>query len=132
VTHSTRQALFAALLAVLAGVACLLVALDDWEGEAPESSFAPRKSALTRSERRLSRPPAEEFQCLVGGLGLGPAVDLSRCGFSFDPRLCPDCPLNHEPVPGGIYFCPQHACSILYYPPLAGGQPEEAGDGRSP
>jgi hypothetical protein len=32
---------------------------------------------------------AEEFQRLVGGLGFGPAVDLSGCAFAFDPRLCP-------------------------------------------
>jgi hypothetical protein len=89
--------LLAALIVLLAGAAGLLVATD--------------ALAWTEQERR-----SEEFQRLVGGLGLGPAVDLSRCGFSFDPRLCPDCPLNHSPVPGGVYFCPQHACSILYYP----------------
>jgi hypothetical protein len=57
---------------------------------------------------------AEALQRLVGGLGGGPAVDLSRCAFSFDPRVCPDCPLNLDPIPGGKCFCPQHACSILY------------------
>jgi hypothetical protein len=86
--------LLATLIVLLAGAAGLLVAMD-----------------TLKQDRR-----SEEFQHLVGGLGMGPAVDLSRCGFSFDPRLCPDCPLNHSPVPGGVYFCPQHACSILYYP----------------
>jgi len=57
---------------------------------------------------------AEEFQRLVGGLGLGPAVDLSGCAFSFDPRVCPHCSENLGPIPGGFYFCPQHACSIFY------------------
>jgi hypothetical protein len=89
--------LLRALIVLLAGAAGLLVAMDTLTG--------------IEQERR-----SEEFQRLVGGLGMGPAVDLSRCGFSFDPRLCPDCPLNHEPVPDGVYFCPQHACSILYFP----------------
>jgi hypothetical protein len=61
---------------------------------------------------------AREFQRLVGGLGGGPAVDLSRCAFSFDPRLCPHCPQDDGPIPAGAAFCPHHACSILYYPPL--------------
>src|SRR5260370_40647126 len=77
---------------------------------------------------------AEELQQLVGGLGCGPAVDLSRCAFSFDPRLCPDCPLNHAPVPGAVFFCSQHGCSILYCRPLiakAGSSTEEDGDGRA-
>jgi hypothetical protein len=83
---------------------------------------------------------AEELQKLVGGLGCGPAVDLSRCAFSFDPRLCPDCPLNQAPVPGAIYFCSQHGCSILYCRPLVmtgrlrravlPDGAEEDGDGR--
>jgi hypothetical protein len=78
---------------------------------------------------------AEELQRLVGGLGCGPAVDLSRCAFSFDPRLCATCSLNHGPVPGGVYFCPQHACSILYCrPPTLSLAPPvaEEGDGRTP
>jgi hypothetical protein len=56
-----------------------------------------------------------EFQGLVGGLGLGPAVDLSRCAFSFDPRLCRHCPADVGPIPGGGCFCAEHGCSILYY-----------------
>jgi hypothetical protein len=97
VTSERSRFLAAALIALLAGSAGVLIATDGL--------------ASAEHDRR-----SEEFQHLVGGLGLGPAVDLSRCGFSFDPRLCPDCPLNHEPVPGGVYFCPQHACSILYWP----------------
>jgi hypothetical protein len=110
---SRRRTLVAGLIAALTGAAALLVATDS-------------ASAVRR------RRPAEEFQVLVGGLGMGPAVDLSRCGFSFDPRLCPDCPLNHDPVPGSICYCPQHACSILYCPPLRpapGGPQEGKGDG---
>jgi hypothetical protein len=61
---------------------------------------------------------AREFQGLVGGLGFGPAADLSACAFSFDPRLCPGCAMEHGPVLGGAYFCPYHSCAILYYPRL--------------
>ncbi|HEX3150039.1 MAG TPA: hypothetical protein VHR66_18325 [Gemmataceae bacterium] len=80
-----------------------------------------------------SRTPAHEqkaaeFQRLVGGLGGGPAVDLSTCAFSFDPRLCPECPINYESVPGAACFCPRHGCSILYYPPLAGAHRPAARD----
>jgi hypothetical protein len=114
--HSpTARAAVAALIAGLTGAACLLVATD----------------GLASGDRR-QRP--EELQRLIGGLGVGPAVDLSRCPFSFDPRLCPDCPLNHGPVPGGACFCPQHACSILYHPPLVSrpwAPAKEEGDGRS-
>jgi hypothetical protein len=60
---------------------------------------------------------AREFQRLVGGLGFGPALDLEQCASSFDPRLGPACPNDCGPVPGGTFFCPQHACSILDYPP---------------
>jgi hypothetical protein len=59
-----------------------------------------------------------DFQRLMGGLGFGPALDLSRCANSFDPRLCPHCPADSGPVPGGGPFCPQHACSVLDYPPV--------------
>src|SRR6478736_1988278 len=67
---------------------------------------------------------AEEFQRLVGGLGFGPAQDLSRCAFSFDPRLDPACPNDCGPIPGGVFFCPYHASSIVDPPPLptAAGQ----------
>ncbi len=71
-----------------------------------------------------ARPPAgqveraAEFQRLVGGLGFGPAVDLERCAFGFDPRLCPACPNDGGPIPGGMFFCPYHAAAVLDYPPL--------------
>ena len=50
-----------------------------------------------------------EFQKMVGGLGLGPAVDRSWCAGEFDPRGAPRCSLRHEPVPCGFIFCPAHA-----------------------
>jgi hypothetical protein len=98
--HSRAQLLVGELLVAAATTSFLVLAAD--------RSVSPRKS-----ER------AEEFQRLVGGLGFGPAVDLARCAFTFDPRLCPDCPMQHGPIAGGAHFCPQHACSILYFPPLA-------------
>jgi len=61
-------------------------------------------------------PAAEErgaaFQRLVGGLGLGPAVDLSRCAAAFDPRVFAACSWQHEPVPGGSIFCSSHAGAV--------------------
>jgi hypothetical protein len=96
--YSRNRILVAALIAGLTVAAGVLIMVD-------------ARSGADREQQR-------EFQTLVGGLGMGPAVDLSRCAFSFDPRLCPDCPLNHEPVPGAACFCRQHACSILYCPAL--------------
>jgi hypothetical protein len=71
----------------------------------------------------LDRPsanaaPAREYQELVGGLGFGPALDLSRCVYGFDPRLCAECEEELGPIAGGAVFCPRHAGSVLYYPPL--------------
>jgi hypothetical protein len=51
----------------------------------------------------------EEFQRLTGGLGLGAAIDLSRCAAEFDAREGALCSLRHEPLPGGSAFCPAHA-----------------------
>jgi hypothetical protein len=71
-----------------------------------------------------ARPPAgaerraEEFHRLTGGLGFGPALDLARCESSFDLRLCPACPNDVGPIPGGIFFCPYHASAVVDYPPL--------------
>jgi len=46
-----------------------------------------------------------EFQRLVGGLGLGPATDLARCGRSFDARLAGDCAESLDTAPGGVVPC---------------------------
>ena len=117
-THFDKSCWVGLVTAALAVSAGLLLAVEAWD-----LTSSPQESA------------SEEFQRTVGGLGCGPAVDLSRCAFSFDPRLCDDCPLNHEPVPGAVYFCPQHACSILYCRPLVpAAEPftQEKNDGRSP
>ncbi|HZV03529.1 MAG TPA: hypothetical protein VE999_00430 [Gemmataceae bacterium] len=60
---------------------------------------------------------SEEFQRLVGGLGFGPALDLSSCPFGYDPRLDGSCAQEYAPLPGGTCFCPRHAGSVLQYPP---------------
>jgi hypothetical protein len=68
--------------------------------------------AVGRRER-----PAAEFQHLVGGLGCGPALDLARCPFAFDPRLAGVCQGEGGPVPGGACFCPYHAGAVFFSPP---------------
>jgi len=60
-------------------------------------------------------PPAtratdsDAFQRLVGGLGLGTAVDLSGCAPLFDPRDGGACSFRHDPLPCGSFFCPAHS-----------------------
>jgi hypothetical protein len=63
---------------------------------------------------------ARAFHGLVGGLGFGPALDLSPCEFSFDPRLCPACSQDVRPLPGGMFFCPYHASAVLDYAEMRG------------
>jgi hypothetical protein len=75
---------------------------------------------------------AQEFHRLVGGLGFGPAVDLERCAFSFDSRLCPACPNDVGPIPGGMFFCPYHAGAVLDYPPLDPGRDQGKADADLP
>jgi hypothetical protein len=68
-----------------------------------------------------------EFQRLVGGLGFGPAMDLTRCPNSFDPRLEDRCADDVGPLPGGARFCPLQGGSIFYYPPLENSGPPVSG-----
>ena len=58
---------------------------------------------------------SRQFQELVHGLGLGPALDLSICEFAFDPRMNRSCPWDGGRTPGGVHFCPHHSGSILWY-----------------
>jgi hypothetical protein len=67
---------------------------------------------------------AEEFQHLVGGLGFGPALDLSGCVDGFDPRLDPACSQDVGPIPGGVFLCPIHAGNLLSCPPPAEANPD--------
>jgi hypothetical protein len=69
-------------------------------------------------KQRDQEARAESFQRLVGGVGFGPALDLSGCAFSFDPRLDRSCSAESGPIPSGGCFCPRHAGSLFFYPPL--------------
>jgi hypothetical protein len=82
-------------------------------------------------ESRQREPRAEAFQRLVGGLGFGPAVDLSGCAFGFDPRLDGSCSEDYGPVPGGACFCPRHAGSLFEYPSVRYSS-ERDGDAPAP
>jgi hypothetical protein len=52
---------------------------------------------------------ARAFQLLVGGLGLGPAADLSGCALAFDRRLADGCSQDGGPLPLGSEYCPLHS-----------------------
>ncbi len=89
---------------------------------------------VAEDQRQRSRQPrSEQFQRLVGGLGFGPALDLSGCAFGFDPRLDGGCAEERGPIPGGACFCPRHAGSVFSFAPLERGQAiAEEGDAPSP
>jgi hypothetical protein len=61
-----------------------------------------------------------EFQKLVGGLGFGPALNITPCAASFDPRVQSICTAHLGPIAGGVVLCPHHACSLFYYPATRG------------
>jgi len=78
---------------------------------------------------------AESFQCLVGGLGFGPAVDLSDGASDFDPRLEASCSMDYGPIAGGACFSSRRVGSVFFYPPLQRGvhwPGQEKGDALSP
>ena len=52
---------------------------------------------------------AVELQGALGGLGLGRALDLSRCASAFDGRLFGRCDLRYSPLPGVEALCPDHS-----------------------
>jgi hypothetical protein len=111
--ESRGTVLFFILLLLAAAAAVVLVAED------------------TAARGREAR--SEDFQRLVGGVGFGPAVDLSGCAFGFDPRLDGSCEQDCGPVPGGACFCPRHAGSVFFYPPLENGRPVWGqGEGDAP
>ncbi len=73
-------------------------------------------SAIVLAESRrnpMAAGQSREFQQMLGGLGFGPAIDLSRCTLAFDPRLGPVCESQLGPIPGGGFVCPHHACSVF-------------------
>jgi hypothetical protein len=78
---------------------------------------------------------AESFQRLVGGLGFGPALDLSSGASAFDPRLEDSCSMDYGPIAGGACFSSRQAGSVFFYPPLQHGfrgAEQEKGDALSP
>lgn len=74
------------------------------------ASFAVAASAPGRDD---VMDDFEALAALRGAVGLGRAVDLSRCPGAFDPRSGGDCALRFWPVPGGTPLCPDHALPSL-------------------
>ena len=77
-------------------------------------------SAIVLAESRRNPATASrsrEFQQMLGGLGLGPAIDLSRCTLAFDPRLGAVCDSQWGPISGGGFVCPHHASSVVDFSP---------------
>src|SRR5262245_16141861 len=97
----------------------LTISLLTLVGTATGASLLDLPAQARQDERTLA------YQRLVGGLGFGPALNLARCPFSFDPRLAGHCAENDGAVPGGERFCPHHACSLFHYAPLD-GRPSDA------
>jgi hypothetical protein len=78
--------------------------------------------------------PAAEFQRILGGLGLGPEREMSRCGFSFDPRVCNNCHHAFSSFPGCAWLCPYHAGAAVYLAPRQAAKllPEMSPDANLP
>jgi hypothetical protein len=94
-------------------------------------------AVLVVEDRRGRELPAraESFQRLVGGLGFGPALDLSACVSDFDPRLEGSCSMDYGPIAGGACFSSRQMGSVFFYPALKHGFPlpdQEKGDALSP
>lgn len=75
---------------------------------------------LVIEERRAREVPsfAESFQGLVGGLGFGPALDLSDGTSDFDPRLGGSWSRDHGPIAGGSRFNPRQVGFVFLYRPV--------------
>jgi len=63
-------------------------------------------AAVTGSRARSARaaPAGRAFQRLVGGLGLGPSLDLAHGDAAFDPRVTSPASARFEPIPAGDVF----------------------------
>jgi hypothetical protein len=92
-----RSLVLFAVLLLLGGAAAVLLAAEE--------------QAHRRQQAR-----SEEFQHLVGGLGFGPALDLTGGALGFDPRLGGTDEQDLGPVPGGSCFIPRRASSLFAYP----------------
>jgi hypothetical protein len=64
---------------------------------------------------KQSEEMSEDFQSLVGGLGFGPALDLSNGSYTYDPRLGDRAELD-EPLPGAAQNGSGNPFSIFSYP----------------
>jgi hypothetical protein len=95
---SRSQAALAATIVLLAAAALGAIAADPWLAAEGQTAA---------------------FQRLTGGLGLGPATDLSVCAFAFDPRISPACPAWSGPIAGGGWFCRCHPRVGWDFPPFA-------------
>lgn len=101
------------MLVALALAGVVLASAAGWGQPSGDRPVNPKAEPSETARRSAA------FQRLVGGLGCGPATDLSQCGFSFDPRLERECSFQFGPAPGGRCFCPFHASAInVGDPPL--------------
>ena len=107
----------------LVGVVCHSDIHNDPKAQTWQAGAVLLSEQLSQGRRQAH---SEEFQRLVGGVGFGPAVDLSGCAFSFDPRLDGACAEECGAIPGGSCFCPRHAFSVFAYPSVR-SEPEANG-----
>jgi hypothetical protein len=56
------------------------------------------------AQAERARPEGRAFQRLVGGLGLGPSLDLAHGDAAFDPRVTSPASARFEPIPAGDVF----------------------------
>jgi hypothetical protein len=82
---------------------------------------------IAEAPHRQRQERSAEFQRLVGGLGFGPALDLSGCAFGLDPRLDDSCSEQYGPIPGGRCFCPRHAGTVFSYPERQADRSQQRG-----
>ncbi len=61
--------------------------------------------AIDSQARSRGDDRGAEFQRLVGGLGGGAELDMSRCIHGFDPRLDGECGQDLGPIPAANPFC---------------------------
>jgi hypothetical protein len=74
---------------------------------------------------------SQEFQSLLGGLGMGCHADLAHCSWQFDPRLMGDDDAPLDVVLGAGDYNPWHAISLFPVPSGAFGDldPDQNGIG---
>lgn len=94
----TSDNLILALILSLAVAAAAMVTLDQ---------FADRERQSV----------GDRFQAVVGGLGMGPHAELTRCSWQFDPRLAGDDDAALDALPGSHDNNPWHAAALFPYDP---------------